>query len=147
MLYHQIVKKSKAKTITYKESIYFPIIKANTYASSILLKRDYFDQDETNPKSKAYRIKMMKFSRVFLTKHLKRYKRLYCTYCGKSYLRVEHKGMKIPHEKIATIDHIIAKSKGGDLTDPKNITICCGKCNTEKSDMSILTFLGYKDED
>jgi 5-methylcytosine-specific restriction endonuclease McrA len=58
-------------------------------------------------------------------------------------LVIELEGMRVNKNIMATIDHIEAKSKGGDLYNPKNLTCACGKCNGQKSNEDILTFLGY----
>ena len=62
---------------------------------------------------------------------------LTCEYCGKANLVVNYQpvaGFPHPHN-MATIDHIVPISKGGDRTDISNIFVCCYQCNTEKGDL------------
>lgn len=136
---HQIVKTSKGKTISYVNSIYFEITHPNTYAAYLLMKKDY--QDQVN--SYYVRQQLILFSRGYLNKIQKKYGTISCTYCGKPNLIIEEAGMRVSSNIIATIDHIQAKSKGGEYFDEKNVTACCSKCNSKKSNGDVLTFLGY----
>ena len=140
---HLVEIKSQRGNVLESHSIYFNVDQPNTLASLILLKNDYLLQDERNKRSYCYRRKMIEFSRGYLTSVQNKFKTLYCTYCGKPDLTIELEGMKVNHKKMATIDHIDPISKGGALVDPKNVTCCCGKCNGEKSNKDVLTFLRY----
>lgn len=152
---HQVITKDWGDSLRVSHDIYFKITNPKSRASYLMMVDDYFKQDLSNTKSYAYRMKWIQFSRDFLTRHLNKWGNLYCTYCGKGDLRIElttsekkvrkrdRKNVIPSHEK-ATIDHIDPKSKGGAIEDPKNITICCEKCNGKKGSSSVLAFLGYK---
>jgi len=84
---------------------------------------------------------MVGFSRKFLTSLLKKVGCLVCTYCERPNLVIELEGMKVSNSIKATIDHIDPLSKGGAPFDVKNITPCCGKCNSKKGDMTVEEFL------
>lgn len=130
-----VEKKSNTGSTTIKHSVYFDPNSANTYAASILLNEqlrvldvDYIDHFE-------YRMKVIQFSRDYLTEIQNRLGSVTCTYCGKENLIIELEGMKVKHNVKATIDHIHPISKGGPVFDPGNVCACCGPCNTKKKDM------------
>ena len=62
-----------------------------------------------------------------------------CIYCNKEvFFYQERPNTKLPHN-MATIDHIIPKSKGG--TDKKSNLVCaCIECNHASSDMDYFAF-------
>ena len=119
------------------DTIHFDIDNPTTFASYLMLK-DYYKKQE-----KITRLKLIEISREYLTNIQNKYGSIHCTYCNKPDLIVELEGMKVPVKNLATIDHIQATSKGGDFFNPKNFTACCGKCNGKKSNLDILTFLGF----
>lgn len=45
---------------------------------------------------------------------------MYCSYCE----------FPIPH--VPEVEHVVSKSKGGDLTDWNNLNLGCKYCNTRK---------------
>ncbi len=140
---HLVEFKSQRGHVLESHSIYFKVDQPNTLASLILLKNDLLFNDERNRRSYGFRCKMIEFSRTYLTSVQEKYQTLYCTYCGKPDLIIELAGMRVNNKKMATIDHIEPISKGGGLIDTKNVTCCCSKCNSEKSNKDVLTFLGY----
>lgn len=138
----QIHQTSQRGNIMSTDTIYFEIDKPNTLASYVMLKDYYKELSEETKRRTTF--KLIEQSRTTLTALQKKYGRLYCTYCGKPDLIIELEGMKVQSHKKATIDHIDPKSKGGALFDPKNLTCACEKCNRKKSNLDLLTFLGYK---
>jgi hypothetical protein len=38
------------------------------------------------------------------------------------------------------LDHVIARSEGGALTDPKNLVACCARCNSRKQAQGLQAF-------
>ena len=84
---------------------------------------------------------MIGFSRKHLTSIQRKEGSLTCAYCTKPNLVIELGGMKVSSNIKANIDHIVPISKGGDLFNPENIAVCCGKCNSRKSSMSVEDFL------
>ncbi len=136
-----VIKKSNSGSTKVIDTIYFVIDKPNTYASSILLKAFYWEHDEDNFKSIANKMRQIKFSRDYLTNVKETTGNLSCSYCPKTNLIIELEGMKVPNKSKATIDHIIATSKGGARYDYDNVCVCCGSCNTRKSDKSVEEFL------
>jgi 5-methylcytosine-specific restriction endonuclease McrA len=46
-----------------------------------------------------------------------------CTYCNKRLISGD-----------ATIDHVVPLSKGGNASDPSNLTSACRSCNSAKKD-------------
>lgn len=137
----QIFQMSQRGHILATDTIYYEIDRPDTLASYVMLK-DYYKR-LSEKQSKAMRFRLINASRTYLTALQNKYGKLYCTYCGKPDLVIELEGMRVKRDIIATIDHIEAKSKGGALLDPKNFTCACGKCNGKKSDLDLLTFLGY----
>ena len=143
VMVHKVIYKSSSGSTKYVDKIYFEVSEPNTYASYVLLKKHYFDNDETNVKSFAGKMRKIQFSRSFLKGKLKKDGKLTCCYCKKSNLRIEFNGMKVPHNMMATIDHIIPISKGGGVFDESNVCVCCSKCNSKKGDMGVEEFLKY----
>lgn len=137
---HVVEYKSKTGFTTYKESIFFEPVRPNTHASYVLLKKYYFENDETNMKLLSNRMRMVAFSRNFLSKKLADDGVLICTYCKKSHLQIQFDNVQIPNSIKATIDHIIPISDGCDPFDESNINVACGKCNSKKGSMSVDEF-------
>lgn len=138
MVIEQIVKKSQSGSTKWIDNVYFAIYDAKSYAASILLKNYYWQRDEDNVKSIANRMRMIGFSRKYLTEVLKAEGKLCCSYCPKENLIIELEGMSISNGQKATIDHIVPTSKGGGLFDVNNI---CGTCNSKKSDKPVEEFI------
>ncbi len=136
---HQLVKRSRHGGVKQIDSIYFEITLPNTLASSILMKKDYWDQDPDNPYNQ--RLALIGLSRSFLTNEKKKHGDLVCTYCKKLNLIIELDKMNVPNNIKATIDHIIPISKGCDPFDVTNLTVACGKCNSKKGSKSVEEFL------
>lgn len=137
----RVIRKSNSGSTKWVDTIYFNIDKPNTYASYVLLKNHYWEHDEDNIKSFANRMRMIGFSRTYLTKIKETTGNLTCTYCPKTDLIIELDGMKVPNNIKATIDHIVPISQGGALFDYRNICVSCGKCNTKKGNKSVEEFL------
>ncbi len=76
-------------------------------------------------------------------------KELTCFYCGKILLSdapqnpksikdyVFKRKQDIKKELIATVDHVVPVSKGGERFDPENLVVCCNNCNQSKRDLSV----------
>jgi 5-methylcytosine-specific restriction endonuclease McrA len=61
---------------------------------------------------------------------------LVCHYCGKNNLQIETDSNSDPF--LATLDHVIPRSKGGAEYDLNNLVVACFPCNSKKRD-TILT--------
>ena len=120
---HQVRNKSNSGATIFCDNIYFEMTHAKTYAASVSLRKYYADLDETNLKSFAGRMKMVAFSRSFLTQRKKELGSLTCEYCQRPHLIIEFNGMKVPNTQKATIDHIDPTSQGGAPFDPENINV------------------------
>jgi 5-methylcytosine-specific restriction endonuclease McrA len=61
--------------------------------------------------------------------------KLKCFYCGKTNLMRElpEGEVKQPHN-LATVDHVIPISKGGQKYDHNNCVVACYRCNQRKKD-------------
>ena len=55
-----------------------------------------------------------------------------CRYCGIGPLRLRGEG-----SPMATIDHVVPKTRGGSGKDPANLVSCCNSCNHRKADLSL----------
>jgi len=141
MVVQQIVKKSHSGSTKWVETIYFNVDKPNTYASYVLLKNYYWERDEDNINSIANRMRMIGFSRTYLTHIKETTGDLCCAYCPKTNLIIELDGMRVSNDSKATIDHIVAISNGGALFDYKNLCVACGTCNSKKSNKTVEEFL------
>ncbi len=58
-------------------------------------------------------------------------KKLVCACCGRDDLRADIGNKK----DVATIDHIVPRSKGGSIMDTANWQVMCKKCNNKKGDV------------
>jgi len=76
----------------------------------------------------------LKFRDDFLNHMLTVHKDLICIYCNRSnLLKAVPDESKQSIKILATIDHIIPVSKGGDEFDYNNLAIACRPCNERKS--------------
>jgi 5-methylcytosine-specific restriction endonuclease McrA len=55
---------------------------------------------------------------------------LVCHYCGKENLLANTRNLK----RIATLDHVHPKSKGGAEFSKENLVVACNDCNQKKKD-------------
>jgi 5-methylcytosine-specific restriction endonuclease McrA len=142
---YQIVSKvhSGSTKLFVQNNIYFDISRANTYAASILLRQYYRENDADYLDTVARRMKIIAFSRKYLTTVQEKEGSVSCSYCNKPNLIIELEGMRVNNTQKATIDHIVPISKGGAVFDINNITPCCGTCNSKKSNKSLEEFLKY----
>ena len=76
----------------------------------------------------------------FLDAEFERYGTLTCYYCSRKGLT--RRGGKI-HEK-ATVDHILAKSAGGNEFAHTNFVVACESCNRKKASIPQKEFLSSK---
>lgn len=79
-----------------------------------------------------------KFKKSFIKKELKEKGKLVCAYCGRENLTEVG-----PITNIATVDHVIPRSKGGK-DEFSNVVVCCFGCNKSKSDQSVEDFKSSK---
>jgi 5-methylcytosine-specific restriction endonuclease McrA len=61
---------------------------------------------------------------------------LTCHYCHKENLvrEVQNNHDKQQLKYLATVDHVVPVSKGGEWYDPKNCVVACFPCNSHKAD-------------
>lgn len=50
---------------------------------------------------------------------------------------------KIPKDEIATIDHVIPKSRDEHALNKFNLKCCCERCNNDKADMTLLEYVQH----
>lgn len=140
----QVIRKSASGATKWMDNIFFNINSPKTYAASVLLKNYYWELDEDNRNSFANRMRLIGFSRSYLTTTQQAKGSLKCSYCPKDNLIIELEGMRVPNGKKATIDHIIPISEGGALFDTNNICVACGSCNSKKGSLSVDEFLATR---
>ena len=63
-----------------------------------------------------------------------------CYYCGWLLYMPGRRRSYEPGVRRATVDHIIALSKGGPESED-NTVACCGPCNNAKGDMDVADFI------
>ena len=89
---------------------------------------------------------------TFRNKYLRRQRRLtkgnlVCAYCGDGYLDANRNNpFRKRNRKVATVDHIIAISKGGSYYDERNMCVCCDRCNNNKKDKDVVLFMKKRAE-
>jgi 5-methylcytosine-specific restriction endonuclease McrA len=114
-----------------KHNVLIKNVQSNSHAASVLLHQVY-EQMERRAWSKA--------RDAFLTEELEKHGTLRCHYCGRSGLKRKCGSMK----DRATVDHVQATSKGGDMFDHKNFRVCCDSCNRKKSNSPVEIFEASK---
>ena len=128
-----INKKEKKKIIQQVIFEAEPNIKSR--AAYLLLKEKYTDESDFDEKEKLE--EYLDFRNNFLDKKLKEDGKLICAYCHRDDLE---KGGRHSHsqnnknKKLATIDHVIPVSKGGEKLDENNCVVSCKSCNNRKGD-------------
>lgn len=102
-------------------------------AASLLLRNQYVMQDTSHCNSSG-KMSKASFSRlkiqVFEECRLLHDGKLICSYCKRNDLNTDYK--KRNKEKLATIDHIIPISAGGEFLNKNNMCIACFPCNNKK---------------
>jgi len=89
-------------------------------AALIKLKRDYQEQSVKE---------WLDFRLKYLTKFRLIHGDLFCYKCGKTGLLEEVEDNNLQNQILATVEHIIPISIGGDKYDESNLTVSCYKCN------------------
>jgi 5-methylcytosine-specific restriction endonuclease McrA len=126
------------------EIVYHEVTNPKSRAAYVMMKEDYRQRDADFIAKHAEILERIQFSRDYLTKKKEELGSLSCSYCPADNLIIEYEGMVVPNNRKATIDHVLAVSKGGGMYDLNNIVIACGKCNTKKSDKPVEEFLNRK---
>lgn len=103
----------------------YPVIQS--LAAAMLLKK-YYERRDPEIREKVFSKQYRKIRKQFLKTSLKAYGKLICVYCKRNDLVIETDDIKIK----ATIDHIIAVSRGGNKLDVNNMCVSCNKCNMKK---------------
>jgi 5-methylcytosine-specific restriction endonuclease McrA len=111
-----------------KHTIHFKDIPANCYAAAVLLHQVY-----TVLERKAWN----KARRSFLDVEFKKHGTLTCHYCHRTDLKKKDK----QSHNVATVDHVIAKSNGGNELSHANFVVACNTCNRKKSNQSVDKFI------
>ena len=106
-----------------------PSIKS--YGSLVLLNNDLKKQD-VDFIAADWKIPVM-YNIEYLKKQLASRGVLNCSYCQRGPLKInEDLSKDPPKHMLATVDHIIPKSRGGEQFDYSNLTVACFKCNMKK---------------
>jgi 5-methylcytosine-specific restriction endonuclease McrA len=81
----------------------------------------------------------LEFRTAFLAQKLVSEGDLVCRYCGVKGLvsEVPVGASKAQRRRLATLDHVIPRSKGGAEMDLGNLVVACYPCNQKKGDMSL----------
>jgi 5-methylcytosine-specific restriction endonuclease McrA len=87
----------------------------------------------------------LRFRSKFLAKKKQQHGCLKCYYCDKQNLKedVDENSCKRELSRLATIDHIVPRSKGG-TDDEDNLVVACFTCNQRKGD-SIVVVMAVND--
>jgi len=100
--------------------------------------------DEPYCKSRASLVMLTHFYRTFevekwlsfrlevLTQYIEEHGDLVCHYCGKKNLLIEDQSRR--RRRLATLDHVHPRAKGGAEYDRDNLVIACAPCNEKKAD-------------
>ena len=107
-----------------KHTVHFKDVPANCHAASVLLHKVY-----TLMERKAWNKSRQSFIDIENKKHNGV---LTCHYCHKTNLRK------------VTVDHIVAKSEGGNELSHTNFVVACERCNRKKGSKSADEFANSK---
>jgi len=109
-----------------------------SWAAAILLRKQFFQPLEKEViKTIRKELKFHeKFRRIFFNQIVEQQGTLSCHYCGNYPLQRDSK----EHKLLATLDHVIPISKGGDKYNPENIVVACGHCNSQRGNKDIKNF-------
>jgi 5-methylcytosine-specific restriction endonuclease McrA len=140
----KLVRKSSSGSTKEVDLIFLEINNPKSLAAAILLRKQLLEQDIDFMSKMDLINKRINFSREYLEGVLNEKGTIKCTYCPKQDLIIEYDDMKVDNNVKATIDHIVPISKGGGVFDVKNITPCCGTCNTKKGNKTLEEFLKFK---
>ncbi len=105
----------------------------NSFASLILLKQEYFRNERKNGLVYFW-TDAVEFSRRYLNKVLEQKGSLTCYLCNKENLLVTTKNKKC----LATVDHFIPTSAGGNRFNEENLRVACSPCNSKKGNKIIM---------
>jgi 5-methylcytosine-specific restriction endonuclease McrA len=85
----------------------------------------------------------LEFRRALLTRKLAEEGDLVCRYCGRKGLAIEVPDAvtKAEMRHLATLDHVVPRSKGG-TDDESNLVVACYPCNQRKGDESVDKMMG-----
>lgn len=85
----------------------------------------------------AERFQWLVFRNAVLDKFKKQNGTLRCHYCGREELLAElpENASRNWLKRLATLDHVVPRSKGGAEMDEGNIVIACHPCNQKKADV------------
>ena len=111
-------------------------------ASAILLKMHYLFLDDTRDNYNVW----LKFREHYLISQKLTKGDLVCHYCGKVHLEIggrrpEDNGPNNKNPNLATIDHVVPLSKGGNKYDESNLVVACKKCNKKKAAKDVNEFV------
>lgn len=83
--------------------------------------------------------------RKHILKLWRRKGKFYCFYCGKGPLKKEiYPSKKTNYINLATLDHVVPVSKGGEEYSEKNLLLACGFCNNKKGNKNFNDFYKIK---
>jgi 5-methylcytosine-specific restriction endonuclease McrA len=114
-----------------KHNVLIDDVPANSYANLVLLNRVYSKMEQT---------RWRKVRQEFLEEEIKIKGSLCCFYCQKDNLKIT----TTKKQDKATVDHVIAKSAGGDKFSHSNFVVCCDSCNRRKGSMTSEEFINSK---
>lgn len=91
----------------------------------------------------AERARWMAFRAAFLAKAREVHGELKCHYCGQGGLVADlpDTATKGDLRRLATLDHVVPRSKGGAEFDEGNVVVACHPCNQKKADNEVDTVL------
>jgi 5-methylcytosine-specific restriction endonuclease McrA len=114
-----------------KHSVHIKEIEASDYANLVLLNRTYSILEK----------KRWNKSRIsFLRAELEKCGKLTCCYCGRNDLEINSR----LNQNKATVDHIKAKSNGGNEFDHSNFAVSCMTCNSHKGNGEFDDFINSR---
>lgn len=89
---------------------------------------------------KRYREEILHEYLQWRDKFLSKFDVLTCFWCGKTGLLPETETLS----QLATIDHIIPVSRGGEKMNEKNCIVSCHKCNVKRGNQDFIEYLNKK---
>lgn len=119
---------------------------AKTYASAILLREWYRNQDIDYIRERDWRYYFI-VRRHFLRKKKREHGGVWiCHYCQKEMTMLQKRGKRYSKPQAVTVDHKQALGRGGSKLDTENMVECCSKCNQKKGNKSYEVFMAKRNK-
>ena len=118
-----------SKNMVIKHFIGFEVTDPSTYASYLLLKKQYKKLD------RSYDWRYLMIAKRTFLRHQRKDGVWHCHYCGKTVTVMAKRKERGRNTKCITVDHKTPVCQHEDVSDSTNFVCSCYKCNQNKGSM------------